>query len=190
MEDPAKRIVDTIANGLTLELVGWMFTSLNQEVFLTSQEIRKIAKLQQDHLVDHPEGYKVSKFATVVAKPSGPQQDIQLHCYQVSDQCQALERDNIFGDSESHKHMVLREANENEMIPSVLQEGKPAKEFELDFFIVSLGHGSMKIGKDFNILKYYDFPVANRMSSRSGKDFKDYIKRHKNEPASRRYACF
>ena len=126
----------------------------------------------------------------MVAKPSGPAQDIQLHCYQVSDQCQALERDNVFGESESNKKMVLRECSENEMMPSVLQEGKPAKEFELDFFIVSLNHGSMKEGKDFNICKFYDFPVANRSVSRSGKDFKDYVKRHKSDPATRRYACF
>lgn len=29
LEDPNQRIVDTIASGLTLECVGWMFTSLN-----------------------------------------------------------------------------------------------------------------------------------------------------------------
>lgn len=80
----------------------------------------------------------------------------------VSDQCQALERDNIFGESEHHKKLVIREGNKNEIMPSVLQEGKEVKEFELDFFIVSLAHGSMKEGKDFNILKSYDFPVANR----------------------------
>lgn len=54
----------------------------------------------------------------------------------VSDQCQSLERDNVFGDSESRKKMVLREPREDEMIPSVLMEGKTAKEFEPDFFIV------------------------------------------------------
>lgn len=29
LEDPDKRIVDTIANGLSLECVGWIFTSIN-----------------------------------------------------------------------------------------------------------------------------------------------------------------
>lgn len=37
--------------------------------------------------------------------------------------------------------MILREPGPNEMIPSVVKEGKPAKEFEPDFFIVSLGNG-------------------------------------------------
>lgn len=45
LDDPDKRIVDTIASGLSLECVGWMFTSMNQDVFLTSQEIRKVARL-------------------------------------------------------------------------------------------------------------------------------------------------
>lgn len=37
--------------------------------------------------------------------------------------------------------MTLREPGPTEMIPSVVREGKPVKEFEPDFFIVSLGHG-------------------------------------------------
>jgi hypothetical protein len=37
--------------------------------------------------------------------------------------------------------MVLREAADNEMIPSVVMEGKPVKEFEPDFFIVSVANG-------------------------------------------------
>jgi hypothetical protein len=58
--------------------------------------------------------------------------------------------------------MVLREPAANEMIPSVVKEGKPAKEFEPDFFIVSLAHGQPKGSKDYNILKNYDFPVYFR----------------------------
>lgn len=47
----------------------------------------------------------------------------------------------MFGTSESRKKMVLREPASNEMIPSVLMSGKTVKEFEPDFFIVSLGNG-------------------------------------------------
>jgi nuclear protein localization family protein 4 len=60
--------------------------------------------------------------------------------------------------------MVLREPGANEMIPSVVMEGKPVKEFEPDFFIVSLSNGQPKTKKDYNILKNYDFPVRNRSS--------------------------
>lgn len=52
-----------------------------------------------------------------------------------------MERDNIFGNSDSRKKMTLREPANNEMIPSVVKEGKTVKEFEPDFFIVSLAHG-------------------------------------------------
>lgn len=82
----------------------------------------------------------------------------------VSDQCQALERDNIFGNTDSRKKMVLREGGQNEMIPSVVKEGKTVKEFEPDFFIVSLAHGQPKSKKDYNIMKNYDFPVLNRLN--------------------------
>ena len=108
----------------------------------------------------------------------------------VSDQCQALERDNIFGHSESRKLMTLRECDSNEMIPSIVREGKPVKEFEPDFFVVSLGNGQPKQDKDYSYLKNYDFPVSNRRNPPSQKDFKDYMKRHKSEPSQRGFANF
>ncbi len=57
---------------------------------------------------------------TVVVKPKGDNQEIGIEAYMVSDQCQALERDNVFGESDSRKKMVLREPASNEMIPSVV----------------------------------------------------------------------
>lgn len=87
--------------------------------------------------------------------------------------------------------MVLREAKENEMIPSVVMEGKTVKEFDPDYFIVSLANGQPLGKKDYNIIKNYDFPVRNRTSRLPNKkDFQDYIRRHKGEPSQRKYACF
>lgn len=43
LDDPLSKKVDMIAEALTLEKVGWIFTSINQDTFLTSQEIRKVA---------------------------------------------------------------------------------------------------------------------------------------------------
>ena len=173
-----------LAEALSFERVGLIFTSINQDMFLTSQEIRKIAKYQEQYKVDHPEGYNVSKFVTVIVKPKGDGAEIGIEAYMVSDQCQALERDNVFGNTDQRKKMVLREPAENEMIPSVVMEGKPVKEFEPDFFIVSLSNGQPKTKKDYNILKNYDFPVRNRGGkAATRKDFQDYIKRHKGEPS-------
>lgn len=44
LDDPKKGVVNMIAEALSLECVGWIFTSLDQENFLTSGEVRKIAK--------------------------------------------------------------------------------------------------------------------------------------------------
>lgn len=81
----------------------------------------------------------------------------------VSDQCQAMMRDNVFGESKSIKKMCIRERKgESDMLPTVMKENKEVTEFEQDFFIVSLAHGQPKNKRDYNILKYYDFPVENR----------------------------
>jgi nuclear protein localization family protein 4 len=93
LEDPNQTKIDMIANSLSLEKVGMIFTSINHDTFLTSHDIRTIARYQQDYLVVHPEGYKVSKFVTVVVKPKGDNNEIGIECYMASDQCQALERD-------------------------------------------------------------------------------------------------
>ncbi len=44
LDDPYQAKVDMIAESLSLERVGLIFTSINQDMFLTSQEIRKIAR--------------------------------------------------------------------------------------------------------------------------------------------------
>ena len=56
----------------------------------------------------------------------------------VSDQCQALERDKVFGDSQTLQKLVVREPARDEMVPSVIFESKTVTEFEPDFFIVNV----------------------------------------------------
>ena len=76
------------------------------------------------------------------------------------------------------------------MIPSVMKEGKAVKEFEPDFFIVSLAHGQPKSDNDYNILKNYDFPMANRPKAQARQDYVNYLKKHKGEKSARKFACF
>lgn len=83
LEDPHKHKVDMIAAALGLEKVGHIFTKIDQETYLSSSEIRRCAQLQQDHVWDHPDGFKVSKFVTVVVQPKG--EDIEVECYMISD---------------------------------------------------------------------------------------------------------
>ena len=109
LEDPFRPTADMVASALSLERVGYIFTSLNQEkTFLTGDQVRTIAALQQEHLVDHPVGPKVSKFVTVrVEQKEGD--EIGVECWMASDICQALERDNVLGSSEDPKKLVVRE---------------------------------------------------------------------------------
>lgn len=43
LDDPFEGRVDMIASALSLEKVGWIFTSINHDTFLSSQEVRKVA---------------------------------------------------------------------------------------------------------------------------------------------------
>lgn len=69
--------------------------------------------------MDHPEGYKVSKWVTVRVELK-EDQTIGVEAYMVSDQMVALERDNVLGDSKDQTKMVIREPNRDEAMPAVL----------------------------------------------------------------------
>ena len=58
--------------------------------------------------------------------------------------------------------MKIRETTDPaELVPTVLMEGNPTKEFITDFMMVQLGNGAPTT-KDFNILRVYDFPWPAR----------------------------
>jgi nuclear protein localization protein 4 homolog len=47
LDDPKRPIVDMVASALSLERVGWIFTTLNKDkVFMTSGQLREAAALQ------------------------------------------------------------------------------------------------------------------------------------------------
>lgn len=191
LNDEEEGYVDIIAECLSLEKVGWIYTSLNYESFLTPKEIREIAKMQDRFSIMHPEGVKVSKFVTIVVKPKGDTGESGIDWYMVSDLCQALERDNIFGNSEENKMMVVREPEENEMVPAIIKEGKTVKEFDPEYFIVSLSNGQPKDEiQDYKILKNYDFLAQNRRMKPNKTDFKKYISAHKGDKSVNKFAWF
>ena len=188
LEDHKRPVVDMIANALQLERVGWIFTKIDQDTIFTSAEARKVAAMQEEHNFDHPEGMKVSKFVTVVVQQKGD--DVGVECYMMSDQGQALERDNVFGESTNRKMMQVRVPPADDMVPSIVTKGKTVKEFEPEFFIVSLAHGQPKEGQDFNVMKIYDFPVMNRDTPATMGEFKGYMKKYKAVESHHRFACF
>jgi hypothetical protein len=47
----------------------------------------------------------------------------------------------VFGESEDRKTLTVREPAADEMVPAFMQEGKPVKQVEPAFFIISVAHG-------------------------------------------------
>lgn len=69
LEDPENDFyVDEISHALGMERIGWVFTSLTNDCFLTSKELIAAAKFQCENRVTHPCGYPVSKFITLVMR--------------------------------------------------------------------------------------------------------------------------
>jgi nuclear protein localization family protein 4 len=139
LNDPDRTLVNQVAEALSLECIGWIFTTINTEkdVCLTSADIRKAAKYQELYSIAHESDYTVSKFITVCVKPQENNQ-AYLECYMVSDLCQMLERDGVFGDSDTKKEMRVRTAGKNEVLPTIYMENRPVTSFDPDFCIVNV----------------------------------------------------
>eukprot|EP00828_Plagiopyla_frontata_P017530 TRINITY_DN2270_c0_g1_i4.p1 TRINITY_DN2270_c0_g1~~TRINITY_DN2270_c0_g1_i4.p1 ORF type:complete len:295 (+),score=38.36 TRINITY_DN2270_c0_g1_i4:87-971(+) len=192
--DQNERNVNRIAESLGLERIGWIFTDSNSDVFLSSKQIGQAAIYQETYKTMHPCGYNVSKFLTVTVKPrKNNQQEIAPEVYMVSDDCQALQRDGIFAESNSRKFMQIREPDPNnirDVIPTVIRQGSDSsKQFESDFFIVNIAHGQPKNNK-FSIIKHSDFPIENRKNPQTINNLKEYYARHKKEQQWEKYADF
>ena len=110
-----------------------------------------------------------------------------------ADIAEHLERDEIFGNSDDPKKMVVRNAKPNEIMPSVLREGAQVTAFEPEFMLVSLAHGQPNQNNNqFNVLKRYDYPVMNRFGKKATQqDLKGFIQGSKGMKTSHeRFACF
>ncbi len=175
-------LIDRLTKDLSLECVGWIFTSLKEEnVALTSYDIRKAAKLQQAYTFTHPSGCQISRFITCVAKPND-KGECEIDTYMVSDMCQALERDHIFDELKDKKLMQVRKAKKGEILPTIYMEGKESSKFDPDFFIVNVAHGVPSDKKNQNIIQTYDFPVSSRAPKGivTSNMIKDYFKKYKS----------
>ena len=179
-------IIDRLTKDLSLECVGWIFTTIKEDnVALTSYDIRKAAKLQQAYTFTHPSGCQISRFVTCVARPND-QGECEIDTYMVSDMCQALERDHIFDELKDKKLMQVRKAKRGEILPTIYMEGKESSKFDPDFFIVNVAHGVPSDKKGQNIIQTYDFPIKSRCNKGivTQKDIKDYFKKYKNADAN------
>lgn len=187
LSDPFAINADIIAAELGLEKIGWIFTSISHDAFLSSHEIRTAASFQQEYFNMHPSGYRVSKFVTVVLKPTDDG-NAMPEAYMVSDQAQALERDKVFGDSETRRRLVKRKPHDKELLPTIMCENRPAEEFQPEWFIVNVGCGMPK--KALTILEHSDFPVWNRNQEPSRNDIKVYLTKYRSEPTFKKFSNF
>lgn len=139
LEDKHAELVDRVANGLTLEFVGWMFTTINstKDTIIPSYDIKKAAEFQEKFKLKHPSGNYVSKFISVMMKLN-EDGNSDINCYMVSDSFQALVRDNIIGECVDKNNIPKRAAIDNEVLPDIFQENKKVDSFDPAFAIVSV----------------------------------------------------
>lgn len=100
----------------------------------------------------HPHGYKVSKWITVVVRPQ--KEGVMPEAYMASDLAQALERDRVFGYSDVRSAVTKRvlAEDEDEILPSIIQEGRDVSSFRPEFLLVDIQCGMSS--KRFPIIEH------------------------------------
>lgn len=192
--DPWSTAVDRLAEALGIERIGWIFTTLLLEdgLLLSPEEILRIARLQNEHSTDiHFTKYVLSKFVSCAVRPDVKLGGLpSLNPFMVSEQCTAMVRDNIVGETTDRRHIVIREARKNELIPDFIVEGKPSKKIATDFFVVRVNDTAPK--KHERLFTHSDFPRENRQTHPQRRDdLKKYFKkRPASEPTWSRFADF
>ena len=143
--------------------IGWIYTSKDADIFLSSSDLLKIAKLQNENSIVHPCSARISKFVSVKAKVVSERNETGIDSFMVSDQCQALVRDEVFSGIKGNESLLLKKPGPNDVVPAVIYaQTSEVSEVPIDYFIVNLGNGMSKDSKDYNIIKYSDFPRENR----------------------------
>ncbi len=68
-DNPARtHRADLIANGLSLERVGWIYTETNHDTVMDEKKLKMSARLQKENRVMHSSGYEISNFVTVILR--------------------------------------------------------------------------------------------------------------------------
>lgn len=117
-------------------------------------------------------------------------EEVQPEVYMVSDQAQALEKDNIFAESDRRRFMKVRESkDERDILPAIISQGKAVTEFEPDFLIVNIAHGHSP-NSNYSIVKMSDFPVENRSTEQRPSDVKSYLQKYKAKQFYIKYSDF
>ena len=79
--------------------------------------------------------------------------------------------------------MCCRVPAEDEMIPAIITKGKTVKEFDSEFFLVSLANGHPGHDKGYNILKVYEAP-------KNTSELRGYLRKYKGMATKDSFANF
>ncbi|XP_033108064.1 nuclear protein localization protein 4 homolog [Anneissia japonica] len=211
--DPKNETLDRIANKLGLRKVGWIFTDLIPEDlnkgtvkhtrnmdahFLSAEECIMAANFQNQY--SNPcnaatDRYFGSKFVTCIITGDV---DNQIHpeCYQVSNQCMALVRDNCLIPTKDAPELgYIRESTQEQYVPDVFYNEKDsygnvlkklARPLPVEFLLLDVPSG---FSKDpiyaFNGRNAANhFPIENRSDIGEIQDLSSLSKYMKQFPSS------
>ena len=199
--------IDKLAERMGLLPVGVIFTDLTDagngdgsvfckrhkdSFFLSSLEIIMAAKHQRDHpnvSKYSKEGVFSSKFVTCVVS-GNLQGDIDISCYQVSTDAEALVDGGMISGSTHPSMAYINETTNERYVPEIFymkkneygltvkENAKPA--FPADYLLVSLTHGFPTGEVDSNDRKFLTvsgFPWSNRQSMGQSQDYHE-LKRY------------
>jgi nuclear protein localization family protein 4 len=115
--------------------------------------------------------------------------EVKPEVFMISDQGQALEKYHLFAETEERKLMKVRVSQDpKEALPQFICGGKPVTEFEPEFLLVKLAHGSSKSNK-FAYLKSSEFPAVHN-GTLTKDSLKQYLKMNKHKKPCAKYGDF
>ena len=204
LKDPYNESMLEVASALDLQIVGWIFTDLNQTDgkiaykrsihthLLTAEECIMAAEFQNQYpnKCNYINDNFGSKFVTVCI--SGDEQNqIDIKGYQISNQCMALVRDNCMVPTIDCMELgYIKESTNEQYVPDVFyftdnEYGKiikMARPLPLDYLIIELTTSTPSNVEPLPIIE--SFPIENRMNiGQSLQDFtslRDYIIANEN----------
>ncbi|KAG5262808.1 hypothetical protein AALO_G00279130 [Alosa alosa] len=197
MEDPKAAAVEEIAAKLGLRKVGWIFTDLLSEdtrkgtvrytrnkdsYFLSAEECITAGNFQNQQPNAcrlSPDGHFGSKFFTVVAT-GGPDNQVHFEGYQVSNQCQALVRDECLLPCRDAPELgYAKESSTEQYVPDVFYKDKDkfgnditylARPLPVEYLIIDI---TTTFPKDpqYTFSSTHRFPRENREALGETQDF-------------------
>ncbi|KAH0479446.1 MAG: uncharacterized protein KVP18_003284 [Porospora cf. gigantea A] len=180
LDDEFLPTVNTCAEALGLECVGFIYTQLPGNHHATNTEVLRQASLQLEHSSAlHYTGYEHSTFVTVTVSP-----DTDLggepvpNAYMVSDLGMAFYRDGLFDKVQPNPNLMnIKQGAPHELFPKVLESGKLIEaggSFDLDWLLVRVNDSAPKTVNSF--FKHNSFPPMNRRRAPTQRDVQTYLK--------------